>query len=388
MFNLQIPNMGLIIKGTKNNGTIKNININMTKYMITCAFIIIILIILVIKKNKYELFTNILIPKHDDVPKMVRPFLNIYDDKDNKVNVVFITHPFTREECIKQYTDAKKKGVHFIGMSSYCEFPSIISNPHDILHDKTLDAWTKYNYYDLSRGWCHCFKEPNKYIKDTTIPKTLISESDFANFDQHKPDPSIEKKYDFLYVCLKDNDKCENGWQAYNRNWDVAKKCLDIMCEKYNLKGLLIGRVNCQIPKGCHQLMELTDFMEYSKFIKTYNQCKFIFVPNFADASPRVLTEAICFNLPAIVNSNILGGWKYIDDKTGELFTDVNDFEDALTRLLYKQTNNEYAPRERYIANYGPKNAGKRLLDFICKCIPENELNFNKHQIQYLKPGI
>ena len=34
----------------------------------------------------------------------------------------------------------------------------------------------------------------------------------------------------FLYVCLKDNDKCKDGWQSYNRNWEDAQKYLDIMC--------------------------------------------------------------------------------------------------------------------------------------------------------------
>ena len=323
-----------------------------------------------------------------EVSKMDRPFLNIYDDKGKMTNVVFITHPFTREECIKFYNEAKAKGVLFLGMSSYCEFPGIVSNPHDVLHDPNLDAWTKYNYYELTEGWCHCFRDPDKYIGDINIPRTLISESDFANYDQHKPDPKIVKKYDFLYICLKDNDKCTDGWQAYNRNWEVAKKCLDVMCNKYKLKGLLVGRVNCEIPQGCNQLMELTDFMEYHTFIKTYNQSRFIFVPNIADASPRVLTEAICFNLPALVNYNILGGWKYIDDKTGELFVDENDFEGIFEKFMRKLNNNEYTPRDQFIKNFGTPNAGPKLLDFVCDCIPEKNLNFKKSEVKYLKPGI
>lgn len=326
--------------------------------------------------------------KNVDVPDMKRPFLNIYDDKNQKINVVFITHPFTRKECIEQYEEAKKKGVFFLGMSSYCEFPGIVSNPHDILHNPEDDAWKKYDYYELTEGWCHCFRNPEKYIKNDKIPRILLSESDFANYDNHKPDASIEKKYDFMYVCLKDNEKCEDGWQAYNRNWQVAKKCLDIMCEKYKLKGLLVGRINCDIPQGCHNLMELTDFMEYKNYIKTYNQCKFIFVPNIADASPRVLTEAICFNLPALVNYNILGGWKYIDEKSGELFINEYDFGSVLEKFLTKLNNNEYSPRQQFIDNWGTKHIGPKLLDFVCECIPQDKLNFNREDVKYLKPGI
>ena len=134
--------------------------------------------------------------------------------------------------------------------------------------------------------------------------------------------------------------------------------------------------------------MELTDFMEYHTFIKTYNQSRFIFVPNIADASPRVLTEAICINLPALVNYNILGGWKYIDDKTGELFVDENDFEGIFEKFMRKLNNNEYTPRDQFIKNFGTPNAGPKLLDFVCDCIPEKNLNFKKSEVKYLKPGI
>ena len=255
------------------------------------------------------------------------------------------------------------------------------------MHDPNHKAW-KYKYFDLVRGWCHCFRNPEQYFKDTQIPRILLSESDFANYLNLKPDPLIEKKYDFIYICLKDNDTCDDGWQSYNRNWELGKKCIDIMCNKYNLKGLLVGRINCQLPSGCHQLMELTDKMVYSDFIKMYNQCRFIFLPNQTDASPRVLTEAMCFDLPALVNYDIVGGWKYINDQTGELFVNEHDFDGALSKFLNRLNGNQYKPREYFSNNYGIRNSGSQLLEFIKQCIPENELNFNYKDVAYLRPGI
>ena len=318
---------------------------------------------------------------------MKRPFLNVYTDTDKLLNVVFITHPFTRKECIKEYNKAVKRGTYFLGMSSYSEFPGAITNPHDILRDRFIDAW-KYDYFKLTRGWCHCFKNPELYIpKD--FNKSLISESDFINYINHdptKPENTVEKQYDFLYICLKDNDKCENGWQSYNRNWDEAKKCLDIMCNKYKLKGLLIGRINCEVPLSCHHITELTDFQEYKVFIKNYPKCRFIFLPNLTDASPRVMTEAMCYNLPVLVNSNIIGGWKYVNSKeTGEEFT-MDNFEQKLDRFLNNLDN--YKPREFIIKNYGPENSGKRLLEFVKLCFKSDELNIDLNKIKYLKPGI
>lgn len=320
-----------------------------------------------------------------NIVSMKRPFLNIYDDKGNKINVVFITHPFSRDECIEQYNDAIKKNMHFLGISSYCNFPEIISNPHDILSDPKHKAWT-YDYFKLCKGWCHCFRNPDDIIpKDH--PKILLSESDFAKYKKHLPDTSIKKKYDFMYVCLKDNDKCEEGWQSYNRNWKQAEKCLDIMCNKFKLKGLLIGRINCTIPGSCHQLMETTDFLNYSVFIKKYNECRFVFVPNQLDASPRVMTEAICFNLPVLGNYKITGGWKYVTNEVGELFNKKEgDFEKVLTTFL--KNFNTYKPREFYMREYPEEKKGKELLDFVVKTVGEDNLSFKLSDVKYLVPAI
>ena len=57
---------------------------------------------------------------------------------------------------------------------------------------------------------------------------------------------------------------------------------------------------------------------------KELQKARFIFVPNVSDASPRVLTEALCYDLRLLVNYNLLGGWKYVNEQTGVLFNDVN----------------------------------------------------------------
>ena len=336
-----------------------------------------------------------------EVPTMKRPFLNLYavmkDGKEVATNIGFITHSFTRDDCEVDYNKYKADGIHFLGLSSYSEFPGPISNPHDVLHDPKHKAYT-YDYFNLTRGWCTVFREENnkKWIKEG-FPRIQLAESDFAKFKNHLPDPSVEKEYDFIYVCLKDGDKkegekdCPQTWQSSIRQWSKAKKCLDIMCNKYKLKGLLIGRIGCEIPSSCHQLMELTDFMEYSKFITNYNKCKFIFIPNYAEASCRVCTEAMCFNLAVLMNSNILGGWNYINSDTGEFFDAdniENDFEPVLDKFLKKLNNNEYTPREWFIKNYGEYNSGKRLKEFVQSVFKESELNVKYDDVDYMKPGI
>ena len=229
------------------------------------------------------------------------------------------------------------------------------------------------------------------------FPRIQLAESDFANYEQHLPDPNVKKEYDFIYICLKDGDKkegdkdCPTGWQSQIRRFDIAKKLIDVMCKKYKLKGLLVGRIGCEIPPTCHQLMEQTDFMDYSKFITSFNKCKFILTCSEADASPRTVSEAMCFNLPVLMNKKILGGWQYVSEQSGEFFdpdTIDTEFEPVLDKFMTKLNNNEYTPREWFIKNYGKYNSGKRLFDFVKTLFKENELNVKYDEIDYMKPGI
>ena len=362
--------------------------------------IITVIIIIWICMQIYNKYFTIIDNMTIEIPTMKRPFLNLYavmkDGTDKATNIVFITHHFTRDDCEVDYNKYKAQGIHFLGLSSYSQFPGQIVNPHDVLNDPKHKAYT-YDYFKLTRGWCSVFREPiNQQIFPKDFPRIQMAESDFANYEQHLPDSSVKKEYDFIYICLKDGDRkegdedCPLAWQAEIRSYSQAKKFIDLMCKKYKLKGLLIGRIGCEMPPNCHQLMELTDFQEYSTFIKNYNKCRFIFVPNYAEASCRVCTEAMCFNLPVLMNKNILGGWNYINEKTGEFFdtNNIDTFEPILDKFMKKLNNNEYTPREWFIKNYGKYHSGEKLFNFVKSVFKEDELNIKYDNIQYMKPGI
>jgi hypothetical protein len=205
------------------------------------------------------------------------------------------------------------------------------------------------------------------------MPRLLLSESDLKDHQTHKPDPSIKKEYDFIYVCLKDNDKCTPGWQSYIRNWELAKKCLILMCKKYKLKGCIVGRENCKFTDFCQGIVKVLPFLKYHEFQKEIQKARFIFIPNITDASPRVLVEAMCYNLRIIVNKNIVGGWKYIHPETGEGFTNEYDIDTALDKLIKNYDN--YQPRNWFINNYGKEKSGRELAQFIIKHYPEVKPN-------------
>lgn len=310
-----------------------------------------------------------------------RPFLECIEvDKngiETRTEIIFITHPFADSQTNKLVNKEKYK---YIGMCSYSEFPGLITNPHDRFSNKDDIAW-QYNYDDIVDGWCHCFNLENeeKILGNSSKPRILLSESDFANEKYHTQKTNIdEKEFDFIYICLKDNDTCKDGWQSHIRNWDKAKDMLNIMCKKYNLRGLLVGRVNCNVSK-CHST---TDFLEYIEFVKKFDKCKFIFVPNTKDASPRVVTEAMCYNLPVFMNENILGGWKYVKSGvSGEVFNDKN-FETQLK--LFLDNLKAYKSRDHFVSNYTTKHSGKQLLEFMKKVYPDRDYS----NVEYMKPGI
>lgn len=326
--------------------------------MFKCIIIIILLVSLYTlnRINNYSEYFSI--PTGHE-----RPFVNVFDNKKNQIKIILLSHPFTRDSSYEQYEQYKKDNFLILGIASYNEFPKITTNKLDTLSNPTEKAW-KYDYMKVVEGWLHCFRNPDKYI-DKNIPRALISESDFTDYDTFKPDESVKKEYDYIYVCPKDSDGNCNGWAAENKNWKLGLKCIKILSGKLKLKGLLVGRKGCPLPKNCEKFLETTDFLSQSELIDSYRKSKFILVPNRTDASPRVLTEALCTDTPALLNYNIVGGWKYINKKNGALFKNLDDLEKGANYIM--KNSKQLEPRKEYLENYGKQNAGKKFKEFVQK---------------------
>jgi hypothetical protein len=320
--------------------------------------IIIILLIIFLEKNK-ETFSNELI-----APDVKWPFRNLVDENGKNINMIALTMPFRNDNHRELYNKYKTMGLKILGVTSYQSFPGKIINPYeDKYHIEKKD-----NYINMVIGWCYVFRNPQKY---GIINKPIIdiAESDFSrlNFYKKYNDP---KKYDFICVCLGDSGgNCNIGWQAHNRNWKLTKKLIPIMCKKYNLKGLLIGRKGCGLAEKCSgNLIEL-DKLPYWDFMREICKSRFTFIPNIYDASPRTLTQSLSCNVPVLLNKNILGGWKYINKNTGEFFSDKSDFEEGLKKII--KNMKKYKPHDWFSKHYGPINSGKRLKKFIEEIYPE-----------------
>lgn len=336
----------------------KNILITLT--IITIVAITIV-ILLYSSYKKYKSNYN----KYN-VPKVEFPFKNLFDENGNKLNVILISAPFREEKHEELYKEYKSKGYYFCGISSYLEFPGKIHNPHeDRFHEQR-----GHDYMKMVDAWLHCFRDPKNLEIVNKVPNMLLTEADLRDTENFKPDETVNKEYDFIYVCLDDNDNCTDGWQSYIRNWELAKKCLKIMCGQFGLKGIIIGRNNCSVTEFCEGKLKFTKLLPYNEFQLEMKKSKFLFAPNISDASPRVITEAITYNMPVLVNKNIVGGWhNVIENVTGEFFSDENDIIPALTKITSGYNN--YKPREWFVNNSGKKIKGKVLADFLKKNFPD-----------------
>lgn len=338
-------------------------------------FLIIVLLILIIFVLFYQKTTEGFEQlQTTEIPTVSFPFKNFYDNNANKLNIILISAPFRTEEDERLYETYKQNGFNFCGISSYLNFPDKIDNPfEDRFHEER-----NHDYLSMVSTWLYCFREPSEKLKQSGLPRLLMTEADLMNPNNYQIDTTIRKEYDFIYVNLNDNDKCEPGWNWYNRNWDLAKVCLEIMCRDYKLKGIIVGRENCEFTEYCSGIVKVLPFLEHSEFKKALQKCRFLFLPNISDASPRVLSEALLMNMPVLVNYNILGGWhNVIPGVTGEFFTDETDVGKGIDKIINK---NNYSPREWYINNRGVNNSGVKLAQFLLANYPD----LNRKDMSYV----
>ena len=209
-----------------------------------------------------------------------------------------------------------KPSHRIILMSSYQSFPGHNINPHD-----DPARWPAVRFVeDRWKGqivlWCHCFRRPELMWSDEDrgrVPRVLLSESDFydpATLTAHiKPAP---REYDFF--CSMP----EGEWNTFIRNVHLGAHWLNFMAEGLGLKVLVVG------PGRSKQLsakVTVVDrFLPWNEFVEHMGRCTHMFNPSFADASPRVVVEALSLDMPVLLNADILGGWKYMNSDTGATF--------------------------------------------------------------------
>jgi len=294
------------------------------------------------------------------------------------VNIIGVRSPFRGKDDEALYRFYQDE-ILFLGISSFEAFPLPPPNPYSAKFDKDY-------YIDMFPGFLHMMHKPEEHFPPTT--KTiLMSQSDF-NLDgpenYSKQHMNVEKIYDFVYSG-GDQDVMNDcvGWASYNKNFSFVREALEVMCsDEFNVTGVLVANKDkkdtraCTIPKSCEgKIVQTTFLADQNKFFDYLSKARWAFLPQVCDASPRVSTQALSMNIPLLMNQNIMGGWKYMDEGVksglpiGEYFHDMSNFKDSLRRILdnTRGNNSPYKPLQFVKSNYGNERSGRRLYDFIKK---------------------
>ena len=294
------------------------------------------------------------------------PFRYFTDVDGNALPFVAVTGFFRDDEQKQRYYEYKNAGMNIFGITAYKTFPNKKMLGEEEGEYERNDT---FDYTENIKDWLCCFKNREQYDFNMFNNVFDMSESDFYNSESDHE--KKEKKYDFIYICVKDDDTCPmKGWNAVNRNFDLALKCFPVLCNEYNLKGLIVGRVGCGLEKEYGDKLEIAEWFDWHVLQEKMRESKMLFVPNIYDASPRVVAECITKDLPVLMNKNILCGSKYINYETGEFFTNETDLKPALTKLLNRSY--KISPKKWWAEHYSQEKCEKKLHAFLSEAFLNN----------------
>jgi len=273
----------------------------------------------------------------------------VADDSRRHLGWVLLHAPIQTESRRRMFADYRRRGLRFAGMTSFMKFPR-------------GDGKDPLDYESICEAWCHCFRDEDDYLQ-AGAPRTRLALSDFTDPEAIAPDllgPDADDvpRFDFIHVGA------DAPWKMEAKNWPLARSCLPQLCRELGLRGLVIGIPSDGLPRIPG--LTLWPWLPHARFLQVLARCRFLFVPSLIDPSPRVLAEALCLDVPVLVNRQILGGWHYVTPESGVFFDGVDDVVDAARRCL----EGGFSPRAWYGARFGPGHASHRLRTLLAGLDP------------------
>ena len=178
----------------------------------------------------------------------------------------------------------------------------------------------------------------------------LFAESDLqyyytmTHFDWPNRNALGDKQYDLIYVPRGDEN--DNGWRDFSKNWTLAEKCLPDLFDKLGIR-ILVITIKTLEPEFKSKMFEVIEPTTHEEFFDNYlYRSKMLFIPNVIDASPRVITQALSMGLSILVNENIIGGWQYVNEKTGAFFSDESNVVEKYLEIVEGTNQGRVRPRE------------------------------------------
>lgn len=276
-----------------------------------------------------------------------------------------------------------------------------LSREHqETLNDNSICIVSNYKFLENKLEWspkikaiCHPFRDASIFPQDRKL--SLLSESDFVDKLWVRVEKKRrEKRYSFIYFTFfnRQGIKCKGLFYLpffvnYTQKMDLRGLVVDYQAEDKPFKqyseqrrrgssAQALRKTRKHIAK-CKNLKILTK-QSSSMISKMMQRSNFLFVPNTADASPRVITEALIRGIPIIINRKIYGGWKYLNQYNGISYLSPMNKDDMdknwmrykrrAIRVVAHMANKRHDPkdiRNSYYKDYGLLNTSRRLASII-----------------------
>ncbi|CDW78246.1 UNKNOWN [Stylonychia lemnae] len=283
--------------------------------------------------NIYQLST------HKEIEYKYPFFQVVVKGTGGLMKVALVGAPLYKDQREKFY-QLQLDGYMIIGIQSYRSFPIFNQWEHDTdsriaANDREFQEIMKY-----FSGWLHNMREPAKHLP-VYIPRMLFAESDLQLFmtESHYPDGTdIEnKKYDVMFM-----NAGNTSWHSDVKNWTLAVDCFREIIAKTDMNIQLVGR---EAPEDLKDRINVHTFMGFKEFLGVLGETDILLIPSISDASPRILTQALSINTAVIVNKDIVGGWKYINEQTGAFFSTKEEIVDVINLVKERRRKGILRPK-------------------------------------------
>jgi|TARA_Y100000034_G_C6907297_1_gene421480 hypothetical protein len=271
-------------------------------------------------------------------------------------------------------------------------------NPNSICIVSNYKFYESMEWSDKIKAICHPFHKTNMFPPDKDLH--FFSESDFCDKAMFRK-IAEEKEYD----CIIFTFDSKHGLKT--KGLYALPICMQA-ARRLDLKLLVIDYEKVRESKGSHREAQKGSLGERWRVVRRQisqqhrkadglikikrgkipheevgyllSKSKFVIFPNTRDASPRLISEALCLGVPVVVNEDIYGGWKYVNKSNGILLTmgkNYDDFRrryDRIERRIGRKIK-EMAEREfdsqliqdQYHSQFGIVNASRKLAEIVNK---------------------
>tara|TARA_Y100000310_G_scaffold344310_1_gene456343 strand:+ start:944 stop:1957 length:1014 start_codon:yes stop_codon:yes gene_type:complete len=269
------------------------------------------------------------------------------------------------------------------------------------LNDNSIAIVSVYRFQDKAIEWsdkvkaiCHPFKKTDMFPAEKKL--YLLSESDFSDELISGSVEPVVKEYDIAYFTL------DNRYGMMCKAFYIIPLLMPIAT--WNKLNVVIVNYSTREERK-HEKASLGSYSERLKAVRSWikdlkkehkrvkfvnkrlsqarvseiiAKSKFVMFPNNRDASPRLITESLMRGTPVLVNRDIYGGWKYVNETNGMFFHVPDDYRHAHSaqkkfyrrfwRAFSDMFSTSFEPnfiKEEYYKQYGLLNTAKRLAQII-----------------------